>query len=155
MPELCSFRSTAGRLLALMGLLALGVLAGCEPMGPIPGKSIDGVLADAPDDWRALDSAEVVQLETAGNYSVNIWGVGTVDGYFVAASRGPKTRWAKRIGKDPSVRLRVGDSVYALTASEVSDRAVRERVAAAYNKKYDFDADDDFPDAVIYRLDRL
>lgn len=138
---------------SLCGLLALCVIAGCEPMGPIPGRSIDGDAATAPDDWSLLDAAEVVQLETTGSYSVNLWGVGMPEGYFVAASRGPSTRWAKRIDRDPAVRLRVGASIYDLRASAVSERAVLERVAEAFKAKYDIEARDDFPDVVIYRLD--
>ena len=135
-------------------LLVVFVLAGCEPMGPMPGRGIDGEPTAVPDDWQTLDAAEVVQLETTGNYSVNLWGVGTAEGYFVVASRGPKTRWAQRIDRDPDVRLRVGGSIYDLHASAVSDLAVLDRVADAFNNKYALEARGDFPDVVIYRLAR-
>lgn len=138
----------------VLGVALLASLAGCEPMGPIPGKRIEGEPTQVPADWRQLDGAEVVQLETAGNYSVNLWGVGIDEGYFIAASRGPETRWAERISRDAAVRLRVGRLIYDLEATPVSDQTVLRKVAEAFKSKYDFEARDDFPDAVVFRLGR-
>ncbi len=135
-----------------MLLAALLLLSACEPMGPLSGKRIGGELTPAPEDWRVLHGEEVVQLEVGGNYSVNLWGVGLAEGYFVVSAKGLESRWGQRVIEDPAVRLRVGEAVYELSAGRVDDNSVREQVAEAFNSKYELEAREDFPDALVFRL---
>jgi hypothetical protein len=133
-------------------LIAMALVA-CEPIGPLPGTGLSGDVAAPPTDWASLDGAEIVQLETAGPRSVNIWGVGLADGYYVAASQGNEATWANRIGKDSAVRLRVNGLVYELFAVVVTDTDELKLVARAYKIKYQLDSKQDFPEAIIFRLD--
>lgn len=136
----------------LFVLVLLLVLSACEPMGPIPGRGLAGETASHPDSWDAFND-EVVQLETRGPYSVNIWGVGIGSAFYIAASEGSGNRWAQRITEDPNVKLRIRGKIYNLTATPVTDEKERESVAKAFEKKYDINAREDFPDVILFRLD--
>ncbi len=135
-------------------LLTLTLLAACEPVGLMPGGALSGDVAAPPSDWGPLDEADVVQLETAGPYSVNIWGVVVDNEYYIASARGHESRWARRIDRrSPEVRLRIEDKVYELQAVVVDDETKLLNVADAFNAKYDTDAEADFPDVIVYRLE--
>lgn len=138
---------------------SLLVLVGCsEPTFIMAGGSLSGTYALAPDDWGMSDELDVVQIETRPDdpYSVNIWGVGVGDRFYVAAADGEETEWARYIEDDPSVMLRVGEHLYALVGArlhwgEHADELGR--VKAAYAEKYGVDAESNFVDtAWVYRL---
>jgi hypothetical protein len=128
------------------------LVSACEPIGPMPGKSLSGDVSPPPESWTSFNSAEVIQLEVNGPYSVNLWGVGSGDFYYVAASQGTESRWAKRIEVDSGVRLRIGEKVFELDAQIVREDEERDRVGNAFSEKYDIEAREDFPDVVVYRL---
>ena len=134
-------------------ILSALLLIGCEPVGPVPGTRLDGQDMPPPGNWLPLNTTEVIQLSTFDNYSVNLWGVATDQGYYVASSRGPESKWASRITRNANVRLRIEGNIYPLSAAEVTDTEELEVVRAAFKRKYDLDADEDFPDAVVYRMD--
>lgn len=138
------------------GLLALVTvcLSACEPLGPFAGSKIAGEQVAVPESWSELNATEVVQIETQGPYCVNVWGVGLDRDFYVASSRGPNSRWAKRISLNSNVRLRIAGSIYPLDAITVTDVAELSRVAVGFTEKYELDASQDFPEAVVYRLDR-
>ena len=49
----------------------------------------------------------------------------------------PGTGWSRRVEKRPNdVRVRVGNKVYEVSASKVSDAGERKRVAEAFQTKY-------------------
>ena len=134
--------------------LCLGlILAACEPIGPLPGTGLSGQVVATPASWEPTNIVEVIQLETSGPRSVNIWGVGLDTGYYVASSAGEKSTWASRITRDPEVRLRIEDNIYELRAEVVTDAEELARVGAAFQQKYELDAGEDFPEATLYRLD--
>lgn len=134
-------------------LLALAFVAGCEPMGPIPGGELSGTITTYPESWRALNDEEVVQLEVNGPYSLNIWGIGTERGYYVAAGKGKEAKWAKKISENSAVRLRIDSNIYELQATPVTDEDEKEQVLVVYRNKYELEANDDFPNAILYRLE--
>lgn len=138
-------------------LCFLVCLAGCsEPFIVFAGGKLSGDEGVPPDDWSALRSEETFQLETRPGdpYSVNIWAVGIGPDVYIGT--GPDgTNWSGYISEDPHVRLRVGNTVYALIARPVSDTAERRTVAHAYAEKYDMDQDENWlKDALVFRLDR-
>lgn len=146
-------RQTRQAVWGFVVLTAMLLISACEPVGPLPGRALSGEEAKPPESWQALNDVEVVQLETVGPYSVNIWGVALDDDYYVASADGLKTRWAQQIAKDDKVRLRIGDKIYPLRAVVVGE-AEQDRVAAAYARKYDdMDSAEDFPDVVVFRLE--
>ena len=139
----------------------LFVVLGCGPMGETPGIRLGGSGVGAPDGFALVQHSEIIQLEAQGLLLprvVNIWGVGFDDAMYVWSD--PGTGWSGRVEERPDeVRVRVGDNVYELSASKVSDADVKQRVAEAFQAKYAKQIDelwgepvtvDDFD--VLYRL---
>ena len=129
----------------------------CGPMGPIPGGKLSGSVApSAPADWSSSDSVKNVQLETRPSdpYSVNIWGVGIGNSFYVASGRGDENSWAQYVIDDPNVRLRVGETVYELRAVRVQDDESREAFLNGVARKYDWEPDgEEAENAWLFRLD--
>ena len=134
-------------------LFALVFVVGCEPMGPIPGGELSGTITPYPESWLAMSDEEVVQMEVNGPYSLNIWGIGTERGYYVAAGKGKEAKWASKISENSAVRLRIESNIYELQATAVTDEDEKAQVLVVYKNKYDLEADDDFPNAILYRLE--
>lgn len=137
------------------GVLALVVLAACEPLWVIPGGALAGDESAPPGDWSFTDAVDTVQVETrpADPYSVNVWGVAVGGHFYVAASRGGESPWARAMDDDGLVRLRVGGAVYPLRASRVEDEAELGVVSEAYVRKYEV-GDDNFVDSAwVFRLE--
>ena len=138
-------------------LFAAGVFAsGCRPLVMIPGGELSGTVKPAPSDWSFTDDVETFQLETRPDdpYSVNVWGIGVGDAFYVASGRGASAAWAKHIAEDPRVRLRVGDDIYELAAVRTGDAAELEAFLAVARQKYDFEPEpEQREEAVLFRLD--
>ena len=117
--------------------LALAVL-GCAPNGERPGLRLGGSATPAPTNFAFVNDIEVIQLEAKGFVLprvVNIWGVGVDDALYVWSD--PGSGWSQRVDKRPDdVRVRIGDKVYEVHATRVSDASETKRVALAYQKKY-------------------
>tara|TARA_B100000497_G_scaffold72864_1_gene81786 strand:- start:2288 stop:2734 length:447 start_codon:yes stop_codon:yes gene_type:complete len=142
---------THGKTLLLFVFLL--AISACEPIGPMPGGGLSGNVATYPSSWSALNASEVVQLEVNGPYSVNIWGVGVDRGYYVAAGKGSESKWTRKIAQNSAVRLRIAETIYELTAIKVDDDDELKTVLEAYRTKYELEASEDFPDAILYRLE--
>ena len=141
---------------ALVGILIALTLAGCDPMGPLPGGSLAGEVKTPPDDWSVLAKIETVQLETNPDdpYSVNLWVVSSEGRLYVAAGGG-ETNWSKQISTNRNVRLRIDSNIYELHASSVDSHKELEKVHKAYIAKYAMESDDaQFDDSKVFRLDR-
>ncbi len=139
-------------------LLAFSVLVlACGPIGPFPGGRLSGsVAADLPGDWSFADGRDTVQLETRSSspYSVNLWGAGIGDRFYLASGGGGDARWVRYIAEDPNVRLRVGDTIYELRAVRVADDEERERFLAALKRKYDWKPEpEQSEEAWLFRLE--
>ena len=136
----------------LVGFIAL---VGCGPIVMIPGGALSGDVTSLPDNWAFTDEVETVQLETRPSdpYSVNIWVVAVADKLYVVAGSGMETTWAQHIESDDRVRLRVGDAIYELRATQDNDEASRDAFLAGAKQKYDFDPEgEDTDNAIVYRL---
>jgi hypothetical protein len=139
-------------------LLSLSLLTlGCGPMGPFPGGSLSGDVATRlPADWSFSDEEANVQLETRPSdpYSINLWGVGIGDRFYLASGRGGEARWVKHIAEDPNVRLRVGSTIYELRAVRVPNETHADRFLEALKRKYDWEPSARERDkAWLFRLD--
>ena len=136
---------------------ALALLAlGCGPLGPLPGGRLSGQVASPPGDWSDADRHENVQLETRPSdpYSVNVWGAGIGDRFYLASGQGGEATWVEYIAEDPNVRLRVGDTLYELRAVHVTSEAERERFLEAVKRKYDWEpSSEEREKAWLFRLD--
>jgi hypothetical protein len=138
-------------------VLLLTMLVSCgDPVMILPGGALKGTPTPAPADWSSVADVKTIQVEfrPSDPYSHNIWGVGLGHDLYIATSA-KGTRWTPFLAEDPKVRVRIGDALYDLTATPVTDAAERTRVADAYSLKYDIKADDNWvTGALIFRLDR-
>lgn len=139
-------------------LLCLSVLAvACDPMGPFPGGVLSGQVAtDVPTDWSFTDEEKIVQLETrpSAPYSINLWGVGIGDRFYLASGRGGGATWVEHIAQDPRVRLRVGTTIYELRAVRVANEMYGEQFVEALKRKYDWEPSGrERDEAWLFRLD--
>ncbi len=129
--------SKPGILLAL-AIAAFAAIPGCDrPLVLIPGGVLEGPTVPVPDRWSFTDEVNTVQLETnpQAPYSVNIWVVAIDPSLYVHAGANRST-WVENMEADPNVRLRVGESIYALAAARVVEQAEFDRFSDAYEKKY-------------------
>ncbi len=135
--------------------VAVGLLLGCDPLVMVPGGALSGTVKPIPEDWSFSDAIETVQLETRPSdpYSVNVWGVGIGEIFYVAAGDA-ESRWALNIAEDPRVRLRLGDDVYELRATRTQASAELDVFLAALKEKYDFEPEPDQREAsALFRLE--
>ena len=66
---------------------------------------------------------------------MNIWAVGFDDAMYVWSD--PGSGWSQRVEKRPDdVHVRVGNSVYTVRATRVSDASETKRAADAFQEKY-------------------
>ena len=147
------FRAATG-LLLICGAVFLAACA--EPFIVMAGGALTGEVQDATADWTALNSEEIVQLETRpyDPYSVNIWMIGKGPDIYVATGD-DATRWSANIEDNPDVRLRIRGVVYELEAQLVEDMDEKTAIGMEYVKKYDVDADDNWvQNGQLFRLDR-
>lgn len=131
------------------------VLVGCGPIVMIPGGSLSGETKAVPSDWSFSDEVDTVQLETRPEdpYSVNVWGVGVKDRFYIAAGD-PASEWARNMAEDPEVRLRIDGSIYELRATLVENEAEIQVVLAALQRKYDFEPEPEQREtAAVFRLE--
>ena len=131
-PRVCSMA-----IAAVLGA-ALLALSGCSgPFVLLPGGALEGETRPAPPDWAFSDDISTIQLETrpADPYSVNIWAVGLGSALYVHAGAN-RASWIEHMENDPSVRVQLGDEIFALRAARVSEGEEFARFADAYETKY-------------------
>ena len=124
-------------------------LAGCSPkefaglaykMERWPGQRLGGTEQPLPADFDFVNQSvhDLIQLKVSGDilpHVVNLWAVGIGDSVYLWTT--PSTGWSQRIKKRPDVSVRIGDDVYALTMTRVTDAAQRQLVFEAFMAKYD------------------
>ena len=147
---------------ALAAALCGAALAGCGPIGPIPGGRLSGEPGDPSiSDWGFVAGHEQAQLETrpADPHSVNVWLVGLGEHLYVPTSmilgtRDPTRRsWAAHVAEDPDVRVRIAGRIYERRAVRVHDAEEYGRARSALEAKYDLDEPDPERIVWIFRLD--
>jgi hypothetical protein len=123
--------------------LVLALASGCGPWGPqgivAGGPFLGATSAEFPADWSFTDAHPLVAIETRGawlRHSVTILCVAAEGSLYVMARHAPRKRWVRNLGRDPRVRLRVGDGVYAGRAVKVEGGPESEAVARAFLRKY-------------------
>jgi hypothetical protein len=122
----------------LVPLAMVVALAGCGPIGQMPGLAIGGEERAAPDSFAFVQDHDLIQIRTLfGGWLPqvhHIWGVSVDDSIYAIAV--PGASWRERIADDPNVLLRVGEAHYKLTAASVNDASEKQRVFDAYIDKY-------------------
>lgn len=146
---------------AVLIALVLGV-AVAAPIGPMPGFFIGGEQAQPPETWPDTSAVHEVKLKVPGGLPrvVIIWIVDVAGDLHVVGDKG--SGWVRKIGAASPVKLRLGDSTFALNAVAVSEDP--EAILGAWLDKYE----PDYPEivagfrndtagadnAAVFRLDR-
>lgn len=136
-------------------LLSLFLGAACGPIVMIPGGELSGTPRPVPESWAFTDDVETFILETRPEspYSVNVWAVAAGEHLYIAAGD-KENAWAGYIAADSRVRVKVGDGIFELQATAVSDEPERALFLAAVKKKYDFEPEPDQAEAsMLFRLE--
>ena len=154
-------RSKPNRIWTALLLLAVALLCGCGPLGPIPGGRLRGDLHSAPSSgWAFTEAIETIQLETSPDdpHSVNAW-CGTFQGNLyvptslILGADDPEEReWVRNVLADPRIRIRIAGTIYELRAVRVDDATGREGARTALLAKYEVEADAHAEAAWIFRL---
>lgn len=113
------------------------VLAGCADYLPISSGALSGTVAPAPASWTEVAKQKIIQLESQPEdpYSVNLWIIGQDERLYVFAGDNYST-WIEHMDANPDVRVKMGGSIYQLTATRVTDAAEFEWFAQAWEQKY-------------------
>ncbi len=137
-------------------LISTGLLCACShPVGPLAGGELEGEPTPWTSDWAFSDSVEYIFLETnpTDPYSVTLWGVHFAGNFYVAAASQEST-WATNIQQDAKIVLCINDKLFNGRAQPVTAADEFRGVIAAYLKKYEIEAEEDFEeeDGMLYRL---
>ncbi len=119
----------------LPGVLALVLLAAC---GPVPGGSLGGQPAQVPSDWStAVEDGHTfceVEARPEDPHSIQLdcflyeRALYVNSHRWAQASWWPVTSWAAVWLEHPNVQVRIGESLYPLVATPVTDAAERETI---------------------------
>lgn len=130
------------RVLGLLLLCSvLGTGACIEPADRRPGTWLSGdVVTEHVDDWSFTDAHPEILIETRTAYwiphSVTIV-CAAKDGRLYVGARNPEgKRWVANVDRDPQVRLKIGERIYAGRLESIEDEGARERLFSAYAAKY-------------------
>ena len=113
--------------------LALALLAAC---GPVPGGSLGGQAAKVPSDWSTAFEGDHTWCEVEARpedpHSIQLdcflyeRALYANSHRWAQASWWPVTSWAAVWLEHPKVQVRIGESLYPLVATPVTDAAERE-----------------------------
>jgi hypothetical protein len=120
----------------LPSLVLLALLAAC---GPVPGGSLGGQPASPPADWRTAlgeDERRFCEIEARPEdpHSIQLecflyQGSMYVNSHrWAQASWWPVQSWAVVWLEHPNVQVRIGDALYPLVATPVTEPALREEI---------------------------
>ena len=123
-------------------LAVLVVVAYIAPIGPLPGFRIGGNETAPPGTWPDTSNVHEIRLEVPGTLPrvVTIWMIDYESEIYVMGSA--ESGWVKMLGDGGSVRMRLEDNTYSLTASVVKSDAGP--IVTAWMDKYR----PDYPDIV-------
>ena len=128
---------------ALVLLIGLILAAFAAPIGVVPGFLIGGTPMEVPDSWgetRPIHEIELQIGEGPIGRTVTIWMVQLDGDLYVIGDA--DSAWTRGIGTGGSVRMRMEDRLYDLTATPVA--MGQADVIAAWLKKYE----PDYPEIV-------
>jgi len=134
------------------------ILAGCEPIGPIPGGELSGELVRAPvQDWSLPGEEHEIYVETRPSdpYSVTVWCVAHEGALYIPSRDPGKKRWVQNVMEDPDVRLKIADRIYEQRAVRVIDPAEFEAAGAKLIAKYEIESEDidDATEVWLFRIE--
>jgi len=141
-PLLVRSRASAfirSRLRTLLALIT-PVLLGIGPCGPIPGTELDGNLKqELIKDFRFVDKVEHCQLQVMPSdphsVTVNCWSVGKQ--LYVGCMDCEGKTWSSALKQDPVAKIKIGEDIYRVKASRLSDKGAIERAWKIRWSKYE------------------
>ena len=132
------------------------ILAACnEPFTLAAGGALEGPVAEAPSTWELDKDSALAQLETQPNdpYSINFTYV-QLDGRLYAYAGDTRTNWVANIEKDPLVRVRLQNKIYAARAIRVTGSEELNNFASVWTDLSVFQRDPmQFEEVWLYRLE--
>jgi hypothetical protein len=132
------------RALPIWLLVGVVTLAGCGPEGQRAGFLLGGTEAPLPADWTFTDGIKEIAIQVHTPYliphAVTIWCAQVDNQLYVGASAPQTKHWPGWVDRDPNVRLRIGEQIYAARLVPVDDPDVIARLRAAYAAKYQLPA---------------
>ena len=130
------------------------LLAACEPVFMLPGGALSGTVTAAPDDWSFTNTIDTVQIETRPSdpYSVNIWLISLNEAIYIHAGANRAT-WVEHLESDGTINVRVGEMIYPLHATRVTEQSEFDQFSDAYEQKYDRrPRNENVTEAYLFRL---
>ena len=121
------------------------ILAGCEPIGPIPGGELSGELVTSPvADWSQQGEEHEIFVETRPSdpHSVTVWCVAHEGALYIPTRDPGKKRWVRNVMENPDVRLKIAGRIYEQRAVRVTDPAEFEAAGAKLISKYEIESED-------------
>jgi hypothetical protein len=134
------------------------ILAGCEPVGPIPGGALSGELVTGPvEDWSLQGEEETIFVETRPSdpHSVTVWCVAHEGALYIPSRDPGKKRWVQNLMEEPAVRLKIAGRIYERRAVRVTDPAEFEAAGAKLIAKYEIESEDidDATEVWLFRIE--
>lgn len=134
-----------GIVVILILVLVILRITGFPPNERRPGLWLHGHVVATPADWSFTEHYPEVQVQTNTWYgiphSVTIF-CATFNGTLYIGSLIPKgapqfgRQWNANVLRDPHIRLKIGDNLYDLQATYVTDQAEHDAVLQAEREKY-------------------
>jgi len=126
-------------ILALTPCLACSI----DPSDERPGLWLSGEAAEQPVlDWSFASDVKEIFIETATPYfiphSVTIWCATLGNQLYVGAWEADTKHWVANVRRNPNVRLKIGDKIYAQKLEPVSDAATLAKLNHEYARKYEY-----------------
>jgi hypothetical protein len=130
------------RATVIVNMIILAVVTGCvEPKDFRPGLRLSGDVVTKPvDDWSFSDEHRFIFIEVATLYllphSVTIACASLDDQLYLWSNDPDEKRWVANVGRNPNVRLKLGEKIYEQRLEVVEDTALHELILASYAAKY-------------------
>ncbi|MGE4607030.1 MAG: hypothetical protein AAEJ52_09850 [Myxococcota bacterium] len=135
--------------LVLVGVGAAVIGTRSNPLGPIAGRELTGeVVAEPVSDWSFTDEHNLIAVETRPDapHSVTTICIAHEGALYVPARGASAKSWPYYAIGDPRVRVKIGDLIYPVRATRVTDESLRSGLIAAARKKYDIGEDAEGPE---------
>jgi len=137
-------------------VLVIPVLFGFGPCGPIAGTQVSGHLVEGRiTDFQFVNQVDHCTLEVNAvkphSVTVNCWSVGNQ--LFVGCKDCDGKTWSKYISSDPFARIKIGENLYPVKLTKMSDNIAIERAWKFSWEKYGDGEIDPIPDGYwLYHL---
>ena len=135
-------------------IFSFGLMA-CEgPLGIFPGGELSGTVTEPPAIWQFEEISDMAQLETQPDdpYSINLVYV-QIDGQLYVYAGNTRTTWVQHIESNPLVRIKIGETIYPLSAVRVHDDNEFNAFADIWASRSAFQRDPkQFDEVWLYRL---